>query len=56
MKLHFDSKQEYQIDAIGSVIKLFEGQIINNGDVITLSIKTNKVLQMKDANIEFRTV
>ena len=37
MKLHFDSKQEYQINSIESVIKLFEGQ-------------------MKDANIEFRTV
>jgi type III restriction enzyme len=32
MKLHFDSKQEYQIKAVESVIKLFEGQTINKGE------------------------
>ncbi len=32
MKLHFDSKQEYQTKAVESVIKLFEGQTINKGE------------------------
>ncbi len=32
MKLHFDSKQEYQIDAIESVVKLFEGQSLSKGE------------------------
>ncbi len=32
MKLHFDSKQDYQIKAVDSVIKLFEGQTINKGE------------------------
>lgn len=32
MKLHFDSKQEFQIDAIKSVTDIFEGQPLSNGD------------------------
>ncbi len=32
MKLHFDSKQEFQLKAVESVIKLFEGQTINRGE------------------------
>lgn len=32
MKLHFDSNQDYQLEAIQSVISLFEGQPINKGD------------------------
>lgn len=32
MKLHFDSKQEYQIKAVDSVVKLFEGETINKGE------------------------
>lgn len=32
MKLHFDSNQNYQLEAIQSVIGLFEGQPINKGD------------------------
>jgi type III restriction enzyme len=32
MKLQFDSNQQYQIDAINSVISLFEGQPLNKGD------------------------
>ncbi|MCI0468539.1 MAG: hypothetical protein L0Y62_00555 [Nitrospirae bacterium] len=32
MKLHFDSNQEYQIDAIRSVTDLFEGQPLSGGD------------------------
>ncbi len=32
MKLHFDSNQQYQIDAINSVVKLFEGQPLNKSE------------------------
>jgi type III restriction enzyme len=32
MKLHFDSKQDYQIDAINSVVRLFEGQQLSKGE------------------------
>jgi type III restriction enzyme len=32
MKLQFDSKQQYQIDAIQSVVSLFNGQPLNKGD------------------------
>ena len=32
MKLHFDSKQQYQLDAINSVTKLFEGQPLNKSE------------------------
>ena len=32
MKLHFDSNQEYQIEAIKSITNIFEGQPLNNGD------------------------
>ena len=32
MKLQFDPKQEFQIDAVNSVVNLFDGQPLNNGD------------------------
>lgn len=32
MKLHFDSNQEYQIEAIKSITDIFEGQPLNGGD------------------------
>jgi type III restriction enzyme len=32
MKLHFDSNQEYQLDAIKSITDIFEGQPLNGGD------------------------
>ncbi len=32
MKLHFDSNQEYQIEAIKSVTDIFEGQPLSRGD------------------------
>ena len=32
MKLHFDSNQEYQIDAIKAITDIFEGQPLSNGD------------------------
>lgn len=32
MKLHFDSNQEYQLEAIKAVIDIFEGQPLSSGD------------------------
>ena len=32
MKLHFDSNQEYQVEAIRAVTDIFEGQPLSNGD------------------------
>lgn len=32
MKLHFDSKQEFQIEAVKAVTDIFEGQPLSNGD------------------------
>lgn len=32
MKLHFDSNQEYQIEAIRAVTGIFEGQPLSGGD------------------------
>jgi type III restriction enzyme len=32
MKLHFDSNQEYQIEAIKAVADIFEGQPLSGGD------------------------
>ena len=32
MKLHFDSNQPYQLDAIKSITDIFEGQPLNGGD------------------------
>jgi len=32
MKLHFDSNQDYQIDAIKSITDIFEGQPLSSGD------------------------
>lgn len=32
MKLHFDSNQEYQIEAIRAVTDIFEGQSLYGGD------------------------
>jgi len=32
MKLHFDSKQEFQLEAIKAITDIFEGQSLNNGD------------------------
>jgi type III restriction enzyme len=43
MKLHFDSNQEYQIDAIKAVTDIFEGQPLSNGD-FEFTIKTTGTL------------
>ncbi|MCD4796824.1 MAG: hypothetical protein K8R49_06630, partial [Candidatus Cloacimonetes bacterium] len=32
MKLHFDPNQQYHLDAVKSIIDLFEGQPLNQGD------------------------
>lgn len=32
MKLHFDSNQEYQIEAVRAVTDIFEGQPLSGGD------------------------
>ena len=32
MKLHFDPNQQYQLDAINSIVGIFEGQPLNYGD------------------------
>ncbi len=32
MKLHFDPNQQYQLDAIDSIVRVFEGQPLNHGD------------------------
>lgn len=40
MKIQFDSKQQYQIDAVNSVIGIFNGQPLNKGD-FELEIKNN---------------
>ena len=52
MKLHFDSKQEFQIEAVKAITDIFEGQRLNSGG----KLKTNTVLQMRDAEIDFRTI
>jgi len=52
MKLHFDSKQEFQLEAIKAITDIFEGQQLSGDD----QLKTNTVLQMRDAEIDFRTI
>ena len=32
MKFHFDPNQQYQIDAVKSIVDIFEGQPLNQGD------------------------
>jgi type III restriction enzyme len=32
MKLHFDSKQEFQLDAIKAITDIFEGQPLSGSD------------------------
>lgn len=43
MKLHFDSNQEYQLDAINAITDLFEGQPLNTGD-FEFSLKASGAL------------
>ncbi len=32
MKLHFDPNQQFQIDAVNSIVGIFEGQPLNRSD------------------------
>ena len=32
MKLHFDSKQEFQLEAVKAITDIFEGQSLSSGD------------------------
>jgi len=43
MKLHFDPNQQFQHDAINSIVGIFEGQPLNQGD-FTFSISSPKYL------------
>ena len=36
MKLQFDAKQPYQIDAVNAVVDLFDGQPLNKPDYATI--------------------
>ncbi|HMU46520.1 MAG TPA: DEAD/DEAH box helicase family protein [Chitinophagaceae bacterium] len=47
MKLHFDSKQEYQLDAIKAITDIFEGQPLNAGD-FEFSIQQNGALHTEN--------
>ncbi|MEI2755644.1 MAG: DEAD/DEAH box helicase family protein [Chitinophagaceae bacterium] len=47
MKLHFNSKQEYQLDAIKAITDIFEGQPLNAGD-FEFSIKQNGSLHTEN--------
>lgn len=42
MKIKFDSTQQYQIDAVNSIVELFEGQPLNKGD-FSISFETANV-------------
>ncbi|MEO8823552.1 MAG: hypothetical protein ABI366_08245 [Ginsengibacter sp.] len=44
MKLHFDSNQEYQWDAIKSITDIFEGQPLNTGDFEFSNTETGTLL------------
>jgi len=32
VKLHFDPNQQYQLDAVKSIVNIFDGQPLNQGD------------------------
>ncbi|NOR44848.1 MAG: hypothetical protein GQ534_04610, partial [Candidatus Delongbacteria bacterium] len=43
MKLHFDPNQKFQHDAINSIVDIFEGQPLNQGD-FSFSISTENYM------------
>ena len=44
MKLHFDSNQEYQIDAISAVTELFEGHPLSEPGDFEFSLTATRAL------------
>jgi len=52
MKLRFNSKQEFQLEAVKAITVIFEGQTLSIGD----QLKTNTVLQMRDPEIDFNMI
>lgn len=44
MQLHFDSNQQYQLDAINAVLRVFEGQPTGSGSNVFLSSNPGEVL------------
>lgn len=51
MKLQFDSSQEYQLDAVRSVVDLFEGQPLNKGDFEVSFIQVGSSLAYTDRGV-----
>jgi len=47
MKLHFEPNLQYQLDAISSVIRLFEGQPIDD-TTLEFGIKEDNILNFID--------
>jgi type III restriction enzyme len=47
MKLRFDPNQQYQLDAINSIVSVFEGQPLNYGD-FSFAMDTEKYLLQED--------
>jgi type III restriction enzyme len=44
MKLHFDSKQEFQLEAVKAVTDIFEGQPLSGGDFEFSIIQQGRLL------------
>jgi len=51
MKLHFESNQEYQLQAIQSIVDVFEGQPLNAGDYEFSLEATNTSLQFSEYGV-----
>ncbi|MDP2884301.1 MAG: DEAD/DEAH box helicase family protein [Ignavibacteria bacterium] len=51
MKLHFESNQEYQLEAIQSVVDVFEGQPLNTGDYEFALRQWNSSLQFSEYGV-----
>jgi len=51
MKLHFDSNQSYQLDAIRSIVEIFEGQPLSAGDYEFALEQSNSSLQLSEYGV-----